>query len=71
MDACPRLRLGGESNSDQASFSEATAVTLVAQPLTAYNLAINDLDTYFVAASTDAAPVWVRNDFPDGPGAPR
>ncbi|WP_368660805.1 hypothetical protein [Paracoccus sp. (in: a-proteobacteria)] len=36
--------------------------------MTAYNLTVNEFHTYFVTANTNAAPVWVHNNCPDGPG---
>ncbi|WP_368660804.1 polymorphic toxin-type HINT domain-containing protein [Paracoccus sp. (in: a-proteobacteria)] len=55
---------------DNGAWSEVTAVTFAAEPLTAYNITVNEFHTYFVAANTNAAPVWVHNNCPDGPGAP-
>ncbi|MDO5658168.1 MAG: polymorphic toxin-type HINT domain-containing protein [Paracoccus sp. (in: a-proteobacteria)] len=64
------LQPGDRLLNDDGTWSEVTSVTLAAEPLTAYNLTVNEFHTYFVAANTNAAPVWVHNSCLDGPEPP-
>ncbi|MDO5658166.1 MAG: polymorphic toxin-type HINT domain-containing protein [Paracoccus sp. (in: a-proteobacteria)] len=63
------LQPGDRLLNDDGTWSEVTSVTLAAEPLRAYNLTVNEFHTYFVAANTNAAPIWVHNSCPNGPEA--
>jgi hypothetical protein len=60
-DDAANLVAGYRLLNDDASWAEVVSVSMVDEPLLAYNLTVEGFHTYFVAADAQAVPVWVHN----------